>query len=920
MRYGSNTRYGFPDFPELEENLLFYAPYNGNETIENNYTGNAISVKGQMPVMSGGVIFRHGINDNYGRTKALQMAQAVTNLWWNPSTETNTTSYASLVGGVISRTYQYSRYGSYCLKTVTPGVAALEGWNTPTGLAGIPVVAGSSYVLSYFALGAGTITNLILWYNAAGGFISSSAGGNTILSTNWQRVIQIAVAPALAVFASIRVRTPVLQAITFYTDGVQFEAGTFPTPYCDGSLGTGHAWTGAAHASTSTRVVAQLSYNGNDDSIPPTNAGTVACWVYIDGTLAATSQFIIALVSAAATRISLHIINGVLYGRWGSAALPDVIGGVITVGSFHHVAQTFDGAISTLYVDGLPVASGAQNGFIAPPTSSYVGHYGGAMHLNGFIDDLAVWDRCLTAAEILAIKNYGKALGWMPVDYEYTCDDPEYYSVNNVATYVANQDNKANITHMYHYDTSAGVFSTNLMTAPLPYNLLPDPMGVGDCLYIGCETALLDSGPFFSTIFDYLGSVTGIEMVWEYYDAAGAAWSAVSSYEWDDTVYPPATLLYSFDPMRQGSRSVWLRPRDTNTGLYTLVIGAMNIVGYWIRGRVTAVPTTTPPPVQTRRLPFAVTWSSAKVPAASAPGDTPGEIQIQLDNLFYGGLVAPVKGIDDLCIGTRSVDRGEDFVSHLNFADEQNPTGAACTLVSASASFQTHFCSPTGRELDWSPAAVITAYTDIAYISLSSPLAEQYWGDYIVYIRGRETHGRTCWLRLQLLAGTTTGGRVFTSEPFFVNRDHDKAVGLVRIPSGYNYYRIYLQGTTEVNTDVIRVSDMTLIPCDESYFFTDNYNRFLGGTGYSRAYNSNYFLINELSSIKSDTVKLLRGYDDASVQYHWTQKTIPPFIQSNSDQKIYVGPEYSAFAYYRRPILRISTRYSPNYLMMRGES
>ena len=920
MRYGSNTRYGFPDFPELENDLLFYAPYNGIETIENNYTGNAISVKGQMPVMSGGVIFRHGIDDNYGRTKALQMAQAVTNLWVNPSCETNTTGYNVLAGSSLTRTYQYSRYGSYCLKTVTAaGIGS--GWQTPTGLAGMAVAAATSYVYSLFAFGtAGQVFAMeITWYNAAGVSIGTVTQ-NITLTTSWTRYTYTAVSPALTAFAAVSFYTTVAAVRTCYVDGVQFEAGTYPTPYCDGSLGTGHAWTGAAHASTSTRVAAQLTYSGAT-TIAPSSSGTLSCWAYIDGTLAATTQWLMLITGAAGNEIGMYIINGVLYGRWGT--VPAISGGAITTGSFHHVAATYDGATLTLtlYIDGLAVVSGVTSGFTGPAGSFRVGQSGGANSLNGFIDDLVVWDRCLTAAEILEIKDYGKALGWMPVDYEYTCDDPEYYSVNDVATYVANQDNKANITHMYHYDTSAGVFSTNLMTAALPYNLLPDPMGVGDILYIGCETALLDSGPFFSAIFDYLGSVTGIEIIWEYYDAAGAVWSVVNSLEWDDTTYPPATLLYSFDPQRQGSRSVWLRPRTTNTGLYTLVIGAMNITGYWIRGRITAVPTTTPPPIQTNRYPFSVTWSGVKVPKESAPGDTPGEIQLQLDNLFYGNAGNP--GIVGLYIGSRSLDRGEDFQPYLNFADEQNPAGAACTLVSASASFQTHFCSPTGRELQWAPAAVIATWTDIAYISLTSPLAEQYWGDYVVFARYRTINAGRIYLRLQLVAGTTTGGRVFTSEsPQYTaaSFDSDRDFKTMRIPYGYNYYRIYLQGITTTNTVQLNIMDLVLIPTDESHFYTNFYNR-LSTAAPTSAYNSNYFLINELDDLKPelDVTKMCRGYDDANTQERWSNKTIAPFIQSFADQKIYFYP-YFTYPQYRRPILRVSPRYSGNYLMMRGKS
>ena len=39
-----------------------------------------------------------------------------------------------------------------------------------------------------------------------------------------------------------------------YFDGAQLEKLAYPTGYCDGTLGTGYAWTGTAHNSTSTRV------------------------------------------------------------------------------------------------------------------------------------------------------------------------------------------------------------------------------------------------------------------------------------------------------------------------------------------------------------------------------------------------------------------------------------------------------------------------------------------------------------------------------------------------------------------------------------------------------------------------------------------------------------------------------------------
>ena len=45
----------------------------------------------------------------------------------------------------------------------------------------------------------------------------------------------------------------------FWWDGAQVEAKSYATSYCDGTLGTGYAWTGTAHNSTSTRAASSAS-------------------------------------------------------------------------------------------------------------------------------------------------------------------------------------------------------------------------------------------------------------------------------------------------------------------------------------------------------------------------------------------------------------------------------------------------------------------------------------------------------------------------------------------------------------------------------------------------------------------------------------------------------------------------------------
>jgi len=85
-------------------------------------------------------------------------------------------------------------------------------------------------------------------------------------------------------------------------------------------------------------------------------------------------------------------------------------------GQWHHVAGTYDGASVRLYVDGKQVGSGTPaQGSIAYnlPTSNvlsigtYLGPY--PSQFTGAVDELAIYDRALSASEIQAIYNLGTA-------------------------------------------------------------------------------------------------------------------------------------------------------------------------------------------------------------------------------------------------------------------------------------------------------------------------------------------------------------------------------------------------------------------------------------------------------------------------------------------------------------------------------
>jgi hypothetical protein len=93
--------------------------------------------------------------------------------------------------------------------TNSSGGAATLSATTATGTSGYTVVAGQHYTAFAYFLAATTgrtVTMQIIWYNAAGGTISTSSGtGTPDVTTGWTQVYVNAVAPALAVTAAVSI-------------------------------------------------------------------------------------------------------------------------------------------------------------------------------------------------------------------------------------------------------------------------------------------------------------------------------------------------------------------------------------------------------------------------------------------------------------------------------------------------------------------------------------------------------------------------------------------------------------------------------------------------------------------------------------------------------------------------------------------
>lgn len=190
--------------------------------------------------------------DNRDRRFEPGYAGELVNLVPNPSFEVDTAGWTAVNCTAFRSSPNHAYRGGYSGGLLVTAGGDAYIWRTVTGL-----TATTAYTLAAYCrpdVAGMTARVQIDWYTAADVFISTSAGTNTALPTGqWTQLAVAASAPVTADRARIHlllVGPSAAQAA--YFDAVQFEAGTAPSAYIDGSLDSGR-WEGTAHASRSYR-------------------------------------------------------------------------------------------------------------------------------------------------------------------------------------------------------------------------------------------------------------------------------------------------------------------------------------------------------------------------------------------------------------------------------------------------------------------------------------------------------------------------------------------------------------------------------------------------------------------------------------------------------------------------------------------
>jgi len=273
--------------------------------------------------------------------------------------------------------------------------------------------------------------------------------------------------------------------------------------------------------------------------------------------------------------------------------------------------------------------------------------------------------------------------------------------------YVANKNNSKQLDRMFYHDPG-GIPPFVDLGAIIPFDLLPNPMAVGDCIYFGANK------PFSSLVFDFAINTGTATLLWEYSDG-GTGWP-------DLTIHTDIPELSEFTGVGFVG---WIQPQS-NIGGYA-VDWAQELVNgstlYWVRARVLALGASPKTPRQQNRNIYTITRNSIDVEILSGDITSIAKTFILHTNAADDN---PSKAI----VAIRSVDRGESFVPHIN-AVEQNHGSISCSLGAATTSM----AAPTGSVRRYAVAANMP-WTTTWTIEIDSPLNIEYYGRYRAFARG----------------------------------------------------------------------------------------------------------------------------------------------------------------------------------------
>ena len=353
----------------------------------------------------------HVVDGPWAGARALMVRAGATNLIANPSFETGTTGW--LANGTFAtnaRSTEQSMFGAYSLKLIN------SSGSTAFVYAGFVAQATFSHISAHIYQTAGSPVSLYLQEN----FGSYTVLNTTIatLAGSWERLSTSATTTVGNVY---RVRIVVPSGATVYIDGVQAES-TWLTAYFDGSFGSGFAWSGTAHASTSTATKTDAVLDGLAPLVSSRTSYSIRMMVQMpygssEAWPSGSSNYVMALGAGSSSYVRLFYLDkddatypsilhmvvrdtSVAYANVRSAAL------TFSAGDWLDVVMTLDYSadIYRLYINGtLAAQSTTALSGVAATEWRLGASYTGTTQSGITVAEYAVFDSILTPEQVAAL-------------------------------------------------------------------------------------------------------------------------------------------------------------------------------------------------------------------------------------------------------------------------------------------------------------------------------------------------------------------------------------------------------------------------------------------------------------------------------------------------------------------------------------
>jgi hypothetical protein len=375
------------------------------------------------------------------RLYATWTTPAVTNIDDNPSVEVDAFGWGGLSVAGTSPDTAESWVGdtSFQASTTNVGGSGIEKLRR-TG-ARFSVTAGLAYTWAPRAKGpSGKAMKIqILWYNSGGSNFQTDEGAFSF-GSGWLQPVITATAPGTAVTAALRIVTNGAQGVfDFWMDASFFAATSTLLPYVDGDQ-PGCSWTGAAHASTSSRSANPqfLLFQGfvADFGLRQDKLDQTAVLSCIDrmGLWPELPTISVGNILSKGTALILHRLvdrlEGELITNWGLEGLGltgdltgwSGVGGAAIVATFMTPGipgEVFEGdACIRANTDAAQALSGLR--YTATADIAATGTYRVSVFARAVATTVAVRLRALRDTTVLATKTVTLTTSWQRIDLDFT--------------------------------------------------------------------------------------------------------------------------------------------------------------------------------------------------------------------------------------------------------------------------------------------------------------------------------------------------------------------------------------------------------------------------------------------------------------------------------------------------------------------